>query len=521
MGEGAGILKKQCSVLGGDGCYTATTMTDDAELLRRYAATRDEEAFAELVRRHLSLVYHAALRFCGGDRHRAEDVAQAVFTDLAQKAEKLTRHSVLAGWLYTSTRYAAVRAIRTEVRRQTREQEAHAMNEALAGGEAEWESIRPVLDEALLAINERDREAVLLRFFEGRTFAEIGGLLAVSEDAARVRVDRALDKMRGALARRRVNSSAAALGLVLTSQAGAVVPAGLAATITGAALASTGSGTAVAAISIMSIKTIKVSLVAALVLGGAGGLAWQQRETTRLRAENDGLRRVAVEQERVRAENGRMVQARDAEAMSLRAEIAGLKNQVRQAAGKTTVSAAGSGGGAGATPVIALARGLKPAESFTNAGRQTAAAALETMQWATNGGNVAVMAEGISLPPETRKKAEALFARLPEDKRVQYGTADEFIATLMAGTTQVAGMQVMNEKPGAVAMGFDPALASDPSYRTLHMQTQYVDGRVREGDVVFQQTSTGWHTVVPAWLVDKAAEMLKPIPANLKHDGGH
>src|SRR5260221_14117309 len=173
-------------------------MTDDAESLRRYAGNRDEDAFAELVRRHLGLVYHAALRQCGGDVHRAEDVAQTVFTDLARKAAKLARRPVLAGWLYTSTRYAASQAVRGEARRQAREQEAHAMNELLADtpahGEpvAEWERLRPVIDDALHALSERDREAVLLRFFESRAFAEAGAKLFLSEDAARMRVERPL-----------------------------------------------------------------------------------------------------------------------------------------------------------------------------------------------------------------------------------------------------------------------------------------------------------------------------------------
>ena len=211
-------------------------MTDDAELLRRYADEKSEEAFAEFVRRNLGLVYHAALRQCGGDAHRAEDVASAVFTDVARKAGSLARRLALAGWLHTSTCYAAAQAVRGEVRRQRREREAHAMNEiqAKANGDsaaaAEWEQMRPVIDEALHALPERDREAVLARFFEGRAFAEIGARLALSEDAARMRVERALEKLRVALVKRGVTSTTAAvLGVALANQAGAAVPAGLAA----------------------------------------------------------------------------------------------------------------------------------------------------------------------------------------------------------------------------------------------------------------------------------------------------
>src|SRR5580658_4266392 len=105
-------------------------MADDAELLRRYADDRSEEAFSELVERNLGLVYHAALRHCG-NAHQAQDVAQAVFNDLARKARSLATRPVLAGWLYTSARYAALRAVRAEGRRRARENDAQAMRELL------------------------------------------------------------------------------------------------------------------------------------------------------------------------------------------------------------------------------------------------------------------------------------------------------------------------------------------------------------------------------------------------------
>jgi RNA polymerase sigma factor (sigma-70 family) len=100
----------------------------DSELLRRFAEEHFEEAFAELVSRRLALVYSAALRQVGGDAHRAEDVTQEVFIDLARKARSLSRHPALIGWLYTSTHFAAAKLIRTEQRRARREQEAIAMH---------------------------------------------------------------------------------------------------------------------------------------------------------------------------------------------------------------------------------------------------------------------------------------------------------------------------------------------------------------------------------------------------------
>src|SRR6188474_2114112 len=110
-------------------------MKDDATLLADYARRRDEAAFAELVRRHVNFVYAAALRQLNDDAHLAQDVTQVVFVDLARKARTLAGHRVLAGWLFTSTRYAAAKGVRTEQRRRVRELEAHTMQENHDAGE--------------------------------------------------------------------------------------------------------------------------------------------------------------------------------------------------------------------------------------------------------------------------------------------------------------------------------------------------------------------------------------------------
>src|SRR5437867_3411089 len=135
---------------------------EDAELLRQYAAEKSEAAFAELVGRHINLVYGGALRRVGCDVQLAEDVTQRVFTALARDAATLARHPVLAGWLYTTTRYLAAQLVRGERRRRERETEAQAMNEIFSESAppADWERLRPELDEAMDQLGERDREAV-------------------------------------------------------------------------------------------------------------------------------------------------------------------------------------------------------------------------------------------------------------------------------------------------------------------------------------------------------------------------
>lgn len=243
-------------------------MNDDVALLRRYADEKSEAAFAEFVRRHLDLVYSAALRRLNGDAHAARDVAQQVFTALARDPQRLARHTVLTAWLYTATRNAAIDLIRSEQRRATREQEATAMHTLFATSpDADWDKLRPVLDAVMDELPDADRSAVLLRFFEKRPFAEIGATLAMTEDAARMRVDRALEKLRALLARRGVTSTGAALATVLSSQVITAAPAGLAGAVTSAALAgaSMAGGVTAATLGIFSMSKPTVLLAAALL----------------------------------------------------------------------------------------------------------------------------------------------------------------------------------------------------------------------------------------------------------------
>src|SRR5262245_59537235 len=182
-------------------------MMDDAELLRRYAEVGDQEAFAELVRRHVGFVYGSALRQVR-DAHAAKDVAQTVFADLARQAGRVCRQPVILGWLYTAVRRAAANLRRSEGRRAVREAEALKMDSIhrTTGSEPSWEDLRPFLDEAMHELPAGDREALLLRFFQSRSLAAVASPLRISEDAARKRVDRALGRLRLALARRGIVS---------------------------------------------------------------------------------------------------------------------------------------------------------------------------------------------------------------------------------------------------------------------------------------------------------------------------
>jgi RNA polymerase sigma factor (sigma-70 family) len=271
-------------------------MTPDNELLRRYAQTGSEDAFAELVRRHVNLVYSAALRQVNGDTHLAQDVAQTVFTDLARKAGSLARRESLTGWLYTSAYFAAAKLVRTENRRRDREDKFMREPAHTPAPEPEWEKLRPELDEAMHELKEADREAVLLRYFENRQFAEVGTRLGLNENAARMRVERALEKLRGLLARRGV-TTAAALASVIPANAVQIAPAGLAATLASASLAGAGTGTAFTLLKIMTATQLKLGVTALAAAGVITAWAVQHQTQTRLRAENESLQQQIIQLE--------------------------------------------------------------------------------------------------------------------------------------------------------------------------------------------------------------------------------
>lgn len=211
---------------------------DDHDLLAQYARgarDRAEAAFAALAERHLNLVYSTALRSVG-NAHAAEEISQAVFIILANKADKLPRATVLSGWLYHTTRLTAANFLRGEIRRQKREQEAFMQSLLNESANETWTRIAPVLDDALAKLGARDRDAIVLRFFENKSLREVGAALGASEDAAKMRVNRALEKLRKMFARRGATFSAAAIAGAISTNSVHAAPAGLAKMISAVAM---------------------------------------------------------------------------------------------------------------------------------------------------------------------------------------------------------------------------------------------------------------------------------------------
>jgi RNA polymerase sigma factor (sigma-70 family) len=238
------------------------TEQDDHELLAQFARSECESAFAALVARHVNLVYSVALRSTG-NLHHAEEITQAVFIILARKAGRLRRSTGLSGWLYQTARLTAANFVKGEIRRRRREQEAYLQSTLNEPDAAAWEQIAPLLDEAMGGLGDTDRNAILLRFFENKTAAEVAVALRTTEGAAHKRVSRALEKLRKFFTKRGVTLSAAVIAGSVSANSVQAAPVGL--TVSAIAAAKGSAATA---------STI------ALVKGALRLMAWTKAKTT-------------------------------------------------------------------------------------------------------------------------------------------------------------------------------------------------------------------------------------------------
>jgi len=244
------------------------------ELLRQYADRNSDEAFAALVARHVNLVYSAALRKTG-NADSAGEITQAVFIILSKKAGRLSQRTILSGWLYQTTRLTAANFLRTEIRRAHREQEAYMQSLANETEPELWPQMAPLLEDAMGQLGEKERNAIALRFFEGKSFQEIGAAFGASENAAKKRVAHALEKLHRYFSKHGVSSTTAIIAGAISANSAHAAPVGLATTITATVI----KGPAVAASTLALVKgTIKVmtwmklkialSITAALLLAG-------------------------------------------------------------------------------------------------------------------------------------------------------------------------------------------------------------------------------------------------------------
>jgi len=342
-------------------------MTSDLDLLRQFAQGKSQDAFTALVQRHVNLVYSAALRQVRSPQ-LAEEVAQSVFADLARGAGKLagggdapspecgsdvSSQKPLTPWLYAVARRTAIDVVRKESRRQLREQIAVEMNVmnaqpqlshfAKCGNDSAWPDIEPLLDDAMAALDETDRAAILLRYFENKNLREVGAALGTSDDAAQKRVSRAVEQLREFLAKRGVTVGAGGLAVVISANAVQSAPIGLALTITNASLAA--AGTTLTFMKIATITKLKLAFGAIVVAGAVTAFVIQQQNQTKLRGENEAKQQQIAQLQADNASlSNRIATIGEAsqlpaeqfnELLKLRGEVGVLRRQLGEFAGKS------------------------------------------------------------------------------------------------------------------------------------------------------------------------------------------
>jgi RNA polymerase sigma factor (sigma-70 family) len=325
----------------------------DQELLREFASRKSEAAFAELARRHVDLVYSAALRMVC-DAHLAQDVTQGVFIALAQSARQLADRPVLSGWLHRTAQNIASNTVRSEVRRRAREEKAVAMNELLGNEpDATWEMISPQLDAALGELDEADRDALMLRYFERKSAREMAAILGTSEEAAQKRVSRAVERLREFFSNRRLAIGAGGLAALISVNAVQSAPMGLAATVSSTVLAGTAAQTLtlIAAAKTIAMTTLQKSIIVGALATVAGTGIYAAHQSAQLHAQIQTLQsRQAplaaqiqeMQQERDDATNqmaGMLAEntqkqsdSNENELLRLRAEVTRLENQANDPA---------------------------------------------------------------------------------------------------------------------------------------------------------------------------------------------
>jgi RNA polymerase sigma factor (sigma-70 family) len=265
---------------------------DDLELLHEYATRRSEAAFTALVERHAPFVYSAALRQTG-NTHLAEEITQTVFIILARKAGRISGRTILTGWLFRTTRHTAADALKMQIRRHRREQQAIQM-QTTDTDEFNWERIAPLLDQAVAALGKDDRDAVLLRYFEKKTFVQIGAAMGANEEAARKRTARATEKLRLYFSERGITLTAAVLAAAVSARSVHAAPATL---IKSAAAVAFAKGASVStltvikgALKVMALTKTQTAIVGIIIAGATWYSVIQNEARTQLHAENETLR---------------------------------------------------------------------------------------------------------------------------------------------------------------------------------------------------------------------------------------
>lgn len=448
-----------------------TNVETDADLLQQFASNGSQAAFEEVVRRNVGLVYGSALRQLRGDSHAAEDIAQTVFVLLSRKAGTIPPNSVAAAWLFTATRYAVSHHLRAQRRRIDREQEAQTMNELNSEPvqDAYWARIKPELDDLVASLGSHERDAILLRFFQGRSLSEVGQQLGISADAARMRIERGLEKLRSTLSKRGVSSSAAAIGAMLTQEAAFAISPTLASSIAATAFSGLSAGsTGAAFLNSVIMAKIKTGLVGALVAGVIVTAVFQERTKAQLRLEIASLDQEsngsAGDERRESAAIAAPERIKDANKKD-----PGHSDAPKRPRGPSLVVNDPIPGGL-------VNRGWLPVSALHDAGRADVPSAVETMLWGQAHPETATLASTLWITmvknPITGKEQWAPTNLTPDSAEV------------------VTAARVSKREPFSEVQVIEQVGAGDNAYVTMQFRT--ADGRVYQQNRRLHITGDGW-----------------------------
>lgn len=464
-------------------------MNHDATLLGRYLEEGSEPAFAELVERYINLVYAAAVRRTFRHADLAQEVVQQVFISFARHARHLEGHPALGAWLHTATRHAAINLMKAESRRRARETVAAADPALAAAPEPPWEQLRPLLDEAIDELPERDRAAVVQRFLEQRDYASMGAVFKVSADAARMRTERALERLHDILRRRGVSSTAGALGVILGQHAVSAAPTGLAASVSAVAVTSAPLG-ASGLLSTIFMSKLTTSMVVAVVTAGITAIAWKQwtptpgtDELTALRAENLRLREATAPGAAAAAVTA-AADSFDQTALALARVIRDRHERSRAAAAAHAPATPAADGASGA------ARDIVTSSGHRNHGQATPLDAQLSFAWAADVADFDMLANLVWFDGDGRAAARKILDAMPASVRAEYASPEALYGAFLSAQTQ------LGPPPG-------------PEWFAQLEPVEVGAGRVkfrRPGKQQFefwssQQTDAGWKVVIPAELV--------------------
>ena len=478
-------------------------MKPDEQLLADYACAKSQEAFTELVRRHVHLVYSAALRQVSSPQ-LAEEVSQSVFTDLARAAGNLKPGTILAAWLYQVTRRTAIDIVRRESRRQARERLAVEM--AAMNAPTDWTHIEPLLDDAMDALGETDRAAILLRYFENKSLREVGQSLGTSDDAAQKRVSRAVEQLREFFSKRGVAIGVSGLVVIISANAVQAAPMALVTTIstsvflTGSAFTST----AITITKAIAMTTLQKTLIATTVAVLAGAGIYEARQALNLREKNETLRQQQapligqIEQlthaqnalsdnlAALRDDNERL-KSNTTELLRLREEVTALRRRTKEMADP---GAAQQQAKPGARPFV-------PAEEFANAGLDSPEATAKTFVWAV------------------RNKNQEMLAKI-----VDAGQVQEMLRQMIRKIDPNASAFDLPEATNAFHLNFTNETADLQGYQILSQQFESTNYATLEmvgyrADGSSQTSSLKLRLIDGEWKLDVAANVSDSIPLTM------